>query len=249
MRLPRSGRSNARGGVAWWLRPRPSRRSGQPPRTCVVHALAQIATPSRAVSSGRRTSTSADTLYLGNPPARWESIATRTVRSPRATLRENNWSGLAFDATNPSDFDGFIDTINRLPNRAAFYSTYDINGDGTITQRRVGVSAGLQQHGWEPQRTDQLRPNPPVSGSGPQETTSRGLSFFVQDEFRLNRWTFNVGVRTEQWAALRHHGREHLHLRLGVRAAAERGLRHPRRRPSPCVGVLRALLRSRSATT
>ena len=34
---------------------------------------------------------------------------------------------------------------------------------------------------------------------GPQETSSKGLSFFIQDEFRLNRWTFNVGVRTEQW--------------------------------------------------
>src|SRR5690606_14083462 len=34
---------------------------------------------------------------------------------------------------------------------------------------------------------------------GPQDTSSKGLSFFVQDSFSLNRFTFNLGLRAEQW--------------------------------------------------
>ena len=43
--------------------------------------------------------------------------------------------------------------------------------------------------------------------------------------------------------ALRHDRREHLHVRLGVRAAAERRLRRPRRRQAEGFGVLGPLLR------
>ena len=34
---------------------------------------------------------------------------------------------------------------------------------------------------------------------GPQLTSSKGLSFFVQDQFTMNRLTLNVGMRTERW--------------------------------------------------
>jgi hypothetical protein len=35
-----------------------------------------------------------------------------------------------FDPDNTSDFNGFINTVNGLPNRAAFYSAFDTNGNG-----------------------------------------------------------------------------------------------------------------------
>jgi len=37
------------------------------------------------------------------------------------------------------------------------------------------------------------------SATGPQETYSKGISFFAQDVFSLNRLTLNVGVRAERW--------------------------------------------------
>ncbi len=39
-----------------------------------------------------------------------------------------------FDPTNSSDYDGFIRTVDGLPDRAAFYTLYDLNGDGAISQ-------------------------------------------------------------------------------------------------------------------
>ena len=38
-----------------------------------------------------------------------------------------------------------------------------------------------------------------MSQLGAQETRSDGLSFFVQDQFTYSRFTFNVGLRAEQW--------------------------------------------------
>lgn len=140
-----------------------------------------------------------DTLYLGNPPARWESLAARYGSVTANDISTSNWSGLAFDVNNTSDFGGFISTINALPNRAAFYSAYDANGDGTITAAELGARLVFNSTTGNPNsqinydRTFQ-------SALGPQETSSKGLSLFIQDEFRINRWTFNLGVRTERWS-------------------------------------------------
>lgn len=140
-----------------------------------------------------------DTLYLGNPAARWESIALRYGAVTANDISQNNWSGLAFDVTNPSDFGGFIDTINRHPNRASFYAAYDINGDGTISPAELGQRLVFNSTAGNP--NGQLNYDRTLQATlGPQETTSRGLSFFVQDEFRLNKMTLNLGLRTEQWA-------------------------------------------------
>ena len=37
------------------------------------------------------------------------------------------------------------------------------------------------------------------AATGPQETFSKGISFFVQDEVQLGKLTLNVGVRSERW--------------------------------------------------
>ncbi len=139
-----------------------------------------------------------DTLYLGNPPARYTSLPARFGPVPSGDLSSGEFSTVAFDPENPSDFSGFIEAIDAAPNRGAFYSAYDANGDGTITPTELGTRLIYSDTTQNPNgeitydRTFQ-------SALGPQETSSRGVSFFLQDEFRLNRWTFNVGVRTEQW--------------------------------------------------
>ena len=37
------------------------------------------------------------------------------------------------------------------------------------------------------------------AATGPQETFSKGISFFVQDEVQFGKLTLNLGVRTERW--------------------------------------------------
>jgi hypothetical protein len=113
-----------------------------------------------------------------------------------ADLATGSFSNLDFDVTNTSDFGGLINTINGLPNRAQYYALFDANGDGTISIAEMGSRLTFNT----------LQPNGTVaydrtfqSSLGPQLTASEGLSFFVQDEFRLGRTTINAGLRAERW--------------------------------------------------
>ena len=106
-----------------------------------------------------------------------------------AQIAAGGWSNLQFDVTNTSDFSGFINTINGRPDRARFYAAYDTNGDGTITTAELGA-AMVFNSSYDRDFQAQL---------GPQETKSRGMSLFLQDEWRISRVTFNLGVRAEQW--------------------------------------------------
>lgn len=139
-----------------------------------------------------------DTLYLNS--AIYESLSARYAGAgiTAANIVGGSWSQLAFDHSNPSDFGGFIRTIDGRSDRARFYGLYDLNGDGTITQTELGQALMFSSTAGNPHnmvnydRTFQ-------SSTGPQETSSRGLSFFVQDAITFNRFTFNLGLRAERW--------------------------------------------------
>jgi hypothetical protein len=139
-----------------------------------------------------------DTLYLDS--AIYESIASKYLGAgiTAANIVAGSWNRLAFDYSNPSDFGGFIRTIDARQDRARFYNLFDLNSDGTISEAELGQALVFNSAGGNPHnavnydRTFQ-------SATGPQETSSRGLSFFVQDTVTLNRITLNVGMRAERW--------------------------------------------------
>jgi hypothetical protein len=139
-----------------------------------------------------------DTLYIDG--AIYESIASKYAGAgvTAANIVAGSWNRLAFDHSNPSDFGGFIRTIDARSDRGRFYNLYDLNNDGTISQTELGQAlvfnsvAGNPQNAVNYDRTFQ-------SATGPQETRSRGLSFFAQDSITFDRWTFNLGVRGERW--------------------------------------------------
>ena len=77
---------------------------------------------------------------------------------------------------------------------------YDTNRNGTITAAELGNSLVFNSTAGNPNGADQLLPEL-KSRSGPQDHEgSRRDRFFGQDEFTLNRWTFNLGLRAEQWS-------------------------------------------------
>lgn len=139
-----------------------------------------------------------DTLYVGG--AIYESLASMYAGTgvTAASLASGLWTRLAFDHSNTSDFNGFIGTINARPDRARFYAAFDADGNGTITPDELGQTLRFASTTGNPNgavnydRTYQ-------AATGPQETYSRGLSFFVQDTISFNRWTFGLGLRTERW--------------------------------------------------
>lgn len=111
-------------------------------------------------------------------------------------IANGSWSGLQFDLTATSDFNGLIRTIDGRADRARFYNAYDLNGDGTITQAELGSAMVFNATN----ATGQVLYDRDFQAStGPQETSSRGLTFFAQDQWTLNRLTLNVGFRMERW--------------------------------------------------
>ena len=139
-----------------------------------------------------------DTLYVGG--AVYDSLAAQYagVGVPASSVASGLWTRLAFDHSNTSDVNGFIATINARPDRARFYAAFDTNSDGTISSDELGSALRFGSTTGNPtgavnyDRTFQAQ-------TGPQETSSRGLSFFVQDTIAFNRLTLGLGLRTERW--------------------------------------------------
>lgn len=137
-----------------------------------------------------------DTLYLNT-----EGLTTLADKYIGGNINALNvaggdWSGLAFDVTNTSDFGGLMETIDASADRAAFYNAYDVNRDGTVSEAELGTALVFNtanpSGGARYQRDFQ-------SSLGAQETYSTGMTFFIQDEMTFNRLTLNLGLRTERW--------------------------------------------------
>jgi hypothetical protein len=137
-------------------------------------------------------------LTVGDTKALYWSLANHLAGFSAADVSNESLSNLRFDVFNESDFNGFINTVNALPNRASFYTAFDANADGSISPEEL--AAGLVFN------STAGNPNGAVnysrfwqSADGPQETRSQGLSFFVQDTAQFGRLTLNAGVRLEQY--------------------------------------------------
>jgi hypothetical protein len=106
-----------------------------------------------------------------------------------ADIASGNWTNLQFDVTTTNDYQGFLRTIDGRADRQRFYTAFDANGDGTISQAELGSRLTFSTNY---DRDFQ-------AALGPQETRSQGLALFVQDQWTLNRLSLNLGVRTERW--------------------------------------------------
>jgi hypothetical protein len=114
-----------------------------------------------------------------------------------AQIAAGGWTGLQFDVSTTSDFNGLIRTIDASADRGAFYAAYDIDGNGTITQAELGNN--LRFNALNAGGTGVAYDRDFQAATGPQETYSKGMSFFVQDEMTFGKLTFNLGVRSERW--------------------------------------------------
>jgi hypothetical protein len=137
-----------------------------------------------------------DTVYVGSQGFTTLADLYRGAGITAAQVSAGSWTGLQFDVENTSDFGGLIGVINSSPDRGAFYAAYDANGDGTVTSAELGsrlvFSTANPAGGVNYDRDFQ-------AATGPQETSSKGMNFFVQDEMSFSKLTLNLGVRAERW--------------------------------------------------
>jgi len=134
-----------------------------------------------------------DDIYIG---PLFTSLASHLSGSTAADVIE--FSTLVFDATNPSDYGGFIRTIDGLPNRASFYAAYDVDHDGTISQDELGSALVFNSTAGNPNGLVNYSRIAQVA-TGPQNFKNTGLSLFVQDSVRLGRLNINAGLRAEKY--------------------------------------------------
>lgn len=139
-----------------------------------------------------------DTIYVNG--AGYSSLAAKYAGAGITAnqIASGNWTSLQFDVTNTSDFNGLIRTINGRSDRARFYSAFDTNGDGTITAAEMGAALVFNTTAGNPAGAVNYDRDF-QSSTGPQETYSKGLTFYLQDEWTFKRLTLNLGVRTERW--------------------------------------------------
>jgi len=141
-----------------------------------------------------------DLLYLPESDrSQYTSIASRFGPTTAASIANSTlWSTRQFNVNNASDYNGLISRINTLPNRAQFYSLYDTDGNGAITQSELGSSLVFN--------STQGNPNSMLNyyritqtATGLQDQQVRGNGFFIQDDFSIGRLALNLGVRGESW--------------------------------------------------
>jgi hypothetical protein len=141
-----------------------------------------------------------DLLYLPDSDrSQYTSIAAQFGPTTAASIANSTlWSTRQFNVNNASDFNGLIAKINTLPNRASFYSQYDTDGNGTISQAELGSSLLFN--------STQGNPNSMLNyyritqtATGKQDQQVRGNGFFIQDDFNVGRLALNLGVRGESW--------------------------------------------------
>jgi len=141
-----------------------------------------------------------NTVYVND--ATYFTLQPGLAGTTAAQISTGSFSGRDFNVGNTNDFNGLMTTINAAPNRAAFYSAFDADGNGTITAAEMGsrlqfgtIAANLDSN----LNGTVLYDRTLQAEEGPQSTSSKGLSFFAQDEITFGRLTANVGLRAERW--------------------------------------------------
>ena len=139
-----------------------------------------------------------NSLTIGDTKSVYISLANHLSGTTAGGIQTGSFTNRAFLPNNVSDFNGLINSINSLPNRAAFYAALDTNRDGVISVAELSANLAFNSTAGNPHgkvnysRTFQ-------SADGPQDTSSKGLSFFLQDTVSVGRFTANLGLRTERF--------------------------------------------------
>jgi hypothetical protein len=127
--------------------------------------------------------------------ATYTSLANHLAGISAGELATGSFTSRRFNPFTTNDFTGLMRTVGT---NAALFAQLDANRDGTVTPAEVAANLRFSSTAGNPNgRVNYDRTF--LAQQGAQETKSEGLTVFAQDEFRVNRLTFNLGVRAERW--------------------------------------------------
>lgn len=133
--------------------------------------------------------------------ATYTSIAGRYAGLGVTAAQAATSSTRDFTATNTSDFNGFLASVNRLPaaQRAAVFAALDGNHDGVLTGAEVAANLRFNEANSETGDGTLFYDRTFEAQAGAQITNSEGTVWFLQDQWQWGKFSANVGVRAEEW--------------------------------------------------
>ncbi len=139
-----------------------------------------------------------NSLTIGDTKSIYTSLASHLSGTTAGGIETGSWSTRTFRSSSASDFNGLINNINGLPNRAAFYALLDTNRDGVISVAEFNANQVYNSTAGNPDgKVNYGRAFQSIDG--PQDTYSKGLSFFAQDTVSVGRLSANLGARLERF--------------------------------------------------
>jgi hypothetical protein len=139
--------------------------------------------------------------------ARYDSLSNRYVGAGVTAAQvaaAGAFTAVFFNVNNTSDLFGpvgLINSINNSPNRAALYSFFDADGNGSLTAAEIGSRLVFNSTAGNPQgQINYYRIR--EESAAPYDVGSEGDVVFLQDTWQWNRFAVNAGVRAERTDAL-----------------------------------------------
>lgn len=138
-------------------------------------------------------------VWPGSPPAEYVSLAPHLAGTSLNEIVTGSFSQQSFNPFNASDFSGLFEFgIDPAPNSAEIRSLLDLNSDGNITMQEVADAVVLSSTEGNPHGTINYTRDLQVQ-QAPQETSSEGITFYVQDTFSVtDRLVIDAGLRAER---------------------------------------------------
>lgn len=136
-----------------------------------------------------------DSRFTGDG-AQYSSIGAVTGSVDLDTYINSSWTGATEFVQ--EDYSRIRDAMNDSSDSAEYYSRYDTNNDGTLSDSELGQGIVFDQTGGNPTNDINsyriLQTNP-----GAVTLETEGSTFFVQDTWTMREWTVNAGLRSEKW--------------------------------------------------
>lgn len=132
---------------------------------------------------------------LGPEGARYTSLDAQYSGTTLGQLTQSsNWTT---GSISNDDVARIITAINNSADNAYYTNLLDADHDGTVSPDEVRAYQFTSTSG---------NPNGEInvyrswrSSASPYEVKSKGLSFYLQDQWTFDQWTVHAGVRAEQW--------------------------------------------------
>ncbi|VUD51754.1 hypothetical protein TDB9533_01491 [Thalassocella blandensis] len=150
-----------------------------------------------AFKAGYTTSTAErklDLVYSGDG-SQYSSIGAVNSGTTMAEYLGTGWNGPREIVSD--DYARILEAMDNSPNSAYYLDLLDTDSSGDISNSELDALVFNSSEGNPEDQINVYRIN--MTQTAPVTYEVDGQEFFIQDQWSLNAWTFNLGLRAEKW--------------------------------------------------